>query len=122
MIAIVLAAAVSVVLTEAPLLHVHEANHAAHHHGLGVAHAHMPLAGEHGPALESPDPDSDALWLGWFDAARNAAVHLDAEPGPLWRAERPLVASGWTPATAWRSHDPPDRTARSSRAPPKHPA
>ena len=126
--AIVLCPILLLTLQQAPLLHVHEKDHAIEHvtsqhrHGLG-AHIHLPehsslSRGENGPGIEASDEDASAIAVSLFYSETPKAPIQYLVAGAF------LVVDGATPAAVRvaperpRIHDPPLHSSLIPRAPP----
>ena len=115
-------------LQQAPLLHVHQTEHAIEHvtsqhrHGLG-AHTHLSehsslSRGENGPEIEASDEDAGAIGISLFhsEIPEVSIQYLVAGAFPVVAAATPAAVR--VAPERPRIHDPPLHSSRIPRAPP----
>lgn len=109
---------------EAPFLHVHETVGNEDHHAFEQVHVHAPvaLAPVNGPAVQNLDPADDERTVNWFQAVSHAEIFLCLAPAEVLIPEPLGLSECLAPPPPVRSHDPPSRSQRPSRAPPVVPA
>jgi hypothetical protein len=112
-----LVASLLLAFAQAPFLHVHESD-PAHGHAHGFTHSHFGSASDGGPELRSGEDLSEARSLSWLAGDGKPPVRLVAAMPELVSIPELVALPGPMVELAPRSHDPPWRAARQSRAPP----
>jgi len=107
----------AVVSLRAPFLHTH-ADDPAHRHG-GFLHAHLAESRPAGAGVESSDEDKPPVWLEWAVSAKSRQAVLGLTLVPRLVVTSPQERAGQAPVFVARSHDPPERSGVSCRAPPR---
>jgi hypothetical protein len=108
---------------QAPFMHLHPQD-PEHRHATGFAHLHLghDVAEQHAsdqqPAWDHGDTEETTLWQEWIPAGspRITIEHAVIEETLGWEPQ--LICLHGTPEFVLRSHDPPDLSYASARAPP----